>query len=126
MQRFVVGNVYLLLSMVSAVSSQILLKALIDELQPLISGLRELPGAFDGPRSMRLAASLALLVAGYGFWVLSLTRLNLSYAYPIACCSVLVAVLLSVLFLGESVSPRQWIGTVLLLTGAVLLMPTQG
>jgi len=123
MRRFLIGNVFLVLSMISAVSSQILLKALIDDLQPVVSGLREIPAALDGPRALRLAASMVLLVAGYGFWVLSLTRLDLSYAYPIACCSVLVAVLLSVLFLGESVSPRQWVGTVLLLIGATMLMP---
>lgn len=123
--RFLIGNALLLLSMIAAVSSQIVLKALIDEIQPLVSGWREIPSALDPPRLGRLALSMVLLVTGYLLWVLSLTRLDLSYAYPIACCSVLFVVFFSVWFLGESVMARHWIGTVLIVIGVILLTPNR-
>lgn len=126
MQRFLIGNVFLLVSMISAVSSQIVLKALIDEMQPLVSGWREIPAALNGPRLARLLLSMVLLVVGYASWVSSLLRLDLSYAYPIACTSVLFAVFFSVWFLGETVQARHWIGTVLIVVGVILLMPNRG
>ena len=64
-----------------------------------------------------------MLVAGFLFWILCLVRLELSYAYPVACSSVLFVSLFSVIFLGETVTPRMWIGTAFILVGLVLLMP---
>ena len=72
---------------------------------------------------MRGSIALLLLVSGFLFWVLSLTRLDLSYAYPIACSSVLLVALMSAIFLGEAVTLRMWSGTVLILIGIALLTP---
>jgi uncharacterized membrane protein len=66
-----------------------------------------------------------MLGVGLVFWLLCLDRLNLSYAYPIACSSVLLVALFSGLFLGETVTLKMWSGTVLILIGIVLLMPAR-
>jgi drug/metabolite transporter (DMT)-like permease len=125
MSRFAIGNVYLLLSVSLATGSQVLLKRLIDEFQrdaDLCASLR----AFATPAHLaRGALATGMLVAGFLFWIACLVRLDLSYAYPIACSSVLLVALFSVLFLGEPVTLRVWLGTLLILGGLVLLTPRQ-
>jgi len=121
--RFLTGNLFLLLSMLCAVSSQILLKALIDEVHGSGTGWRWVTGLFATERAVRVGSAGALLVAGFLFWVACLTRLELSYAYPVACASVLFVSLFSVLVLGEAVTIRMWAGTALIVVGLVLLMP---
>jgi len=49
-----------------------------------------------------MSAALAMIVMAFIFWTLSLSRLELSNAYPIACSSALIVVFFSVLFLGEA------------------------
>ena len=109
--------------MISAVSSQIILKGLINELQPLVTTWRDIVPLLDAARIVKLGAAMLLLVAGYTFWVLCLMRLDLSWAYPVACTSVLFVVLFSVLFLGEPLTLKIGMGTVLILAGVILLAP---
>jgi len=123
MSRFVVGNVFLLLSMTCAAGSQLLLKAVLDEVGEEGLGRRSLTLLLEGTRPLRGAAGAAMLVAGFLFWIAALTKLDLSYAYPIACSSVLLVTLFSAIFLGEPVTARTWAGTVLILAGVVLLAP---
>jgi drug/metabolite transporter (DMT)-like permease len=123
---FVLGNVFLLCSLLLGAGSQVLFKAVFNEVGPL-----RLAGAVNdlllaGPgRTARLAAAAGLLVAGFVCWVLSLSRLNLSYAYPVACSSALLVALGGVLFLNETVTPRMWGGAALIVLGTVLLAPAR-
>jgi len=122
MSRFVAGNLFLLASIACAASSQILLKGVLGETEA--GGLRSLFAALLAPeRILRTAIAAGLVGAGFLGWLQALARLDLSYAYPIACASVLVVAVLSWLVLGEPLSPRAWLGTVLVLTGIALLAP---
>jgi len=125
MSRFVVGNLFLLLSVVGATGGHVLLKGVVDDVKS--SGLSwetvQALGAAD--RLWRGGAGAALVAVAFLFWLLALTRLDLSYAYPVACSSLLLVTLFSVVFLGEPVTLRIWIGTVLILAGLALLAPTK-
>ena len=83
-----------------------------------------LPTLVPLPRNQNTIAR-SVSVAGFGFWVLALARLELSYAYPIACSSILFVALLSTVFLGEPMTPKMWVGTVMILVGVILLTPQQ-
>jgi len=125
MSTFWIGNSYLLLGMFCTAGSQIVFKALFNETGPL-----EFNGSFVQAlcypgRVLRVLAFLALFVAGFVFWMMSLSRLNLSYAYPVACSSAVIVTLFSMLFLGEAVSIRGWCGTVLIVLGTLLLTPSR-
>lgn len=123
MSRFMIGNVFLVISMVCAASSQILIKALIDEIRPGGFDWSVVQSFTSAARLLRGAGAGVLLVAGFVFWILSLGRLDLSYAYPVACTSVLLISFFSVVFLGESMTIRMWAGTALIVVGMVLLTP---
>jgi drug/metabolite transporter (DMT)-like permease len=66
-----------------------------------------------------------MIVAGFIFWTFSLTKLNLSYAYPIACSSALLVALLSAFLLGEAVTVKTWLGTGMIVVGTALLVPVK-
>ena len=122
MTRFAAGNLFLLVSMICAASSQIVLKSVLREL-PDDAGWSLWRELLAPARLLRVGVSGTLVVTGFLAWVMALARLELSYAYPIACASIVFVRLLSLIFLGESVTPRMWTGTVLILIGVVLLMP---
>jgi drug/metabolite transporter (DMT)-like permease len=122
---FVAGNVFLLVSILCTVGSQLLIKRIIDEAKLSAAGGAALLDLLTRERVLRGGAVLLLMLFGFALWLLSLTRLDLSYAYPIACASVLLVTLFSAIFLHETVTARTWAGTVLVLVGVVLLGPSR-
>ena len=69
-----------------------------------------------------LLAGLSLFALNVVFYVVALTRLNLSVAYPIMMAGgVVIVVSVSILFLQETVSARQMAGLALLILGIVLV-----
>jgi drug/metabolite transporter (DMT)-like permease len=125
MTRFVAGNLFLLLSMVCASTSQLILKTVLRDVDPPGLTWSSWQPFLTPERFLRGAGAMTLIVSGFAFWVLALARLELSYAYPIACSSILFVALLSAVFLGEPITPKMWAGTVLILIGVALLTPQQ-
>jgi drug/metabolite transporter (DMT)-like permease len=125
MSRFVVGNLFLLLSVVGATGGHVLLKSVVDDVKSSGLSWETVQALGTASRLLRGGAGAALVVVAFLFWLLALTRLDLSYAYPVACSSLLLVTLFSVIFLGEPVTLRIWVGTVLVLAGVALLMPTR-
>ena len=125
MSKFWIGNFYLLCATLCASGSQVMLKALLNKTGPLSFNRSFVDSLFSSGRALHLAIVLVLLVAGFLFWVMSLSRLDVSYAYAVACSSALIVTFLGVVFLGETVSPKMWWGTVMIVLGTVLLAPSR-
>lgn len=92
---------------------------------------------FKGARLAHPDASLVALLfqietwAGlvtYGLsavsWLWVLSRIQLSYAYPVLSLSFPLVVGLSAIFFSETISPLHWAGVVLILIGVSLLART--
>jgi drug/metabolite transporter (DMT)-like permease len=116
------GNLFLIGSMVFAVASQLLIKTMIDEIEPSAFSWEQLRPFLEGDRLFRSLLAGALIIAGFVCWILCLVKLDLSYAYPIVCTTVLFVALASVMFLGETMTLRGWLATGLVLAGLVLLV----
>lgn len=125
MSQFWVGNVFLLLSIVAGAGAQVALKRLMSLIGPLrLEALA--PAHLNSIGAVPMALlSASLLVIGLGCWLVSLSRLDLTYAYPLACASALLVTLFGVVFLGESVTVRMAIGVVLIVAGTALLVPAR-
>jgi len=123
MSKFAMGNVLLIASMLCTTTSHIMIKGLIDQAGEDSLTLSSLFELFSGPKLLRSVLAAFLLVAGFLLWALCLSRLTLSYAYPVASTSVLLIAIFSVVVLGETISPKMWAGTLLILAGIVLLRP---
>jgi multidrug transporter EmrE-like cation transporter len=121
--EFWIGNLYLSLAVLCTAASQVTLKALLNHIGYFELDLVSLQRIALDHRSWQLVVVAGLLIAGSVLWVLSLRHLHLSYAYSIACGSAFVVALLSMVFLNESVSPKMWVGIVLIVAGTLLLIP---
>ncbi len=123
MSKFMVGNLFLLIFMVLSSGSQILLKELVDQAQPIQLSWDWLRSFATRGTLIRGLAAVAMMGTGFVCWLFCLSRLSLSYAYPIACTSVFLVTLFSLLFLDETITPRIWAGTTLIVLGIALLIP---
>lgn len=124
MSDFTLGNLFLGLSLLLGSASQVMLKMLLGQLGPTLSWATLLR-VVERPTCFRLAGIIVLIGGAFLAWSFALTKLNLSYAYPIACGSAFFVTLLSALFLGELVTSRMWLGTLLIIAGTILLMPAK-
>ena len=93
-------------------------------------GLRVLPHAFQGTVSqavLSLGSSLYILVgvAVYGvatlLWLYLLSKYDLSYIYPFTSISFILAVTMSVFFLGEAATWNRWLGVMVIGIGVYLV-----
>lgn len=88
-------------------------------------------GVEDAGRAATLvwaAATNPYLIAGltcYGLgaitWILVLTRVPLSWAYPMLALNQVLILFVAATFLGEHVSAMRWGGVLLIITGVVLV-----
>ena len=123
MSKVIVGNLLLAASLLIGASAQLILKSLTNQAGPMELNRQTLAAVSEPKYLFRAAAVVGLLAIAFGFWVLSLSRLPLSYAYPLACSSALVVTLLSGVVLKEPITLRTWTATVLIAAGAMLLRP---
>lgn len=125
MSSFAVGNFFLIGSMLCAAGSQLLIKKVLDDARLSEIGWATLQQFLVADRLLRAGAGLSMMGLGFVFWILCLARLDLAYAYPIACSSVVFVTLLSAIFLNEAVTARMWAGTALVLLGIILIGPSR-
>jgi len=66
-------------------------------------------------------AAVALYALGFVVWLVVLSKLELSYAYPILALSYCLVPLLSRFFFGEIVSPMRWFGIAIICCGVAVV-----
>ena len=120
-KSFVIGNIYLLVSILLGAGAQVLFKRLLGNDGPS-EALRVVLPTLIHDRPLAVATACAMILSGFWFWMESLSRLPLSYAYPITCGSALFVMALSVVFLGESVTWKALLGAALVVLGATLIV----
>jgi drug/metabolite transporter (DMT)-like permease len=118
----VAGHFYILLTLVFTVYGQLVLKWQMGSAGPMPSAtfdkLLFLLQQFTNPWifSGFCAAFIASLA-----WMAAMTRFELNYAYPFMSLAFVIVMILGVLFLGEAISMRKAVGTLLVVSGLVLI-----
>ena len=64
---------------------------------------------------------LSLFVISAGFWIIVLSRFDLSMVYPMVAFGYVVAAIASVFLFGEVISPIRWAGIVTIVVGVILI-----
>jgi drug/metabolite transporter (DMT)-like permease len=64
---------------------------------------------------------MGIYVAGTFFWLMVLSRVELSFAYPMTSMSYILIVLSSWYLLGESISPLRIAGVITIIAGVSLI-----
>jgi len=63
-----------------------------------------------------------IFLAGFFFlWLAILSWCDLSFVLPLTALSYVLTAVLSIIFLGETVSPLRWAGTILICVGVALV-----
>lgn len=125
MSKFFWGNVFLGLSVLSSSLGQVALKSLMTELDGTPTMAGKLQQLLVVSRLWKVGVFGVGVGLGFLAWMACLSKLDLSYAYTVACGSALLVSLLSVFFLGETPTPKMWFGAVLIITGTALLVPSK-
>jgi len=58
------------------------------------------------------------------FWILTLTKVELSFAYPLISVSYVVVSLLSAVLFNEKITVMRWLGIILIALGAFFISRT--
>ncbi|MHB1693617.1 MAG: EamA family transporter [bacterium] len=66
--------------------------------------------------------ALVLLFFATIFYLLALSKLNLSYAYPLLSSSYIFILLMSRLLLKEKVGLKRWVGVFIIIIGIFIIM----
>jgi len=116
------GHIYILLTLAFTVYGQLVLKWQMSTAGALPQGGLEKLGfllqQFVNPWifSGFAAAFLASLA-----WMAAMTRFPLNYAYPFMSLAFVIVMILGVLFLGEALSLRKVLGTLLVMAGLIVI-----
>lgn len=62
-----------------------------------------------------------LSVSGFLLWLAVISNFKMSYIYPLSSIGYIIMALMSVVFLKESITSTQWVGTGVIVLGCVLL-----
>ncbi len=108
------------------VIAQLLLKAGMNQVGPVelndVNALGKLViKVFLTPH---LLAGVLLYILSSFFWLIGLSHVELSYAYPFVGLAYVLVVLFSWLFLKESVTLIRWAGVILIVAGVFLVSRT--
>lgn len=113
--------VYIIIAIVLSVISQLLTKAGLNAL-----GNLDLSHGFTSfylkifLSPWVILGVVAYTIAGF-FWLYSLTKVDLSFAYPFLALSYVLILLFSRVFFYESVSPLRWAGVLVICLGVILV-----
>lgn len=126
MSTFALGNVFLAVSILASSAGQVAIKKMFAQIPAEMPATEVVRLILTTQRLGPAILAGVLIVSGFACWLLCLQKLPLSYAYPMACSSALAVAALSALFLGEAVTWRLWLGTLLITLGtAVVLMQNE-
>jgi drug/metabolite transporter (DMT)-like permease len=114
---------YILMAGILGVTGQVIMKRGLAALGPITLDPAALPSTIIGLALNPLVVlGLAITVAGTFFWLITLSRVDLSYAYPFASLDYVMVLAASWVILGESVSPVRLLGVIAICTGVCLVM----
>ncbi|MGH2775255.1 MAG: EamA family transporter [Actinomycetota bacterium] len=113
----------LIVSVVFAVAGQFTLKTAMNEVGRIGAAEIAAPGhtITSALREPRLWLGLMLFGISAAFWLVVLSRVDLSVAYPFVGLSYIVVVLFSRLFLHEQVTALRWLGVVVVAIGIAII-----
>ncbi len=109
-----------------AVCGQLLLKSGMNKIGPISLAQAKNAGAtamgiFSNGQVM---AGLVLYFVSALVWLIVLSRVNLSFAYPLIGSSYIIVMLASRAFFGEPISVMRWAGAAFISLGVVLISRT--
>jgi multidrug transporter EmrE-like cation transporter len=103
-------------------AAQLLLKAGVQPLGALSVGLHNLlPTTLAVLKQWPIIAGLSCYVVSVGVWIVGLSRVEVSLAYPMLSLGYVVNALAAWWLFGEALGPMRWGGMMLILAGVLVM-----
>lgn len=116
------ANLYIIGSVLLGVLGQMLLKAGVDGKSTIDSGTYDVVTALGGlVKSPYIVLALGVYAAATVLWLMALSVVDLSYAFPFVSLSVLCTAMGARAFLGETVSLKRGIGIAIICMGLLVI-----
>jgi drug/metabolite transporter (DMT)-like permease len=120
--RMSLDVVYILASVVLGAIGQILLKKGMGSMGPLTITLSQFSALlWRIATNPYVVIGLLIYVTGTLFWLVALSRVDLSYAYPFASLSYVLMLAASWLLFGEQITALRLLGTLVVCSGVFLI-----
>lgn len=117
-----VAIAYILVSVVLGAMGQILLKKGMGSMGPLTLSASQLGSIlWRIVTNPYVVIGLGIYVCGTLFWLMALSRVDLSYAYPFASLGYVVMLVASWQLFSENISPLRLAGTLMVCLGVFLI-----
>jgi drug/metabolite transporter (DMT)-like permease len=117
-----VAIAYILVSVVLGATGQILLKKGMGGMGPLTLSVSQLGNIlWRIVTNPYVVIGLGIYVCGTLFWLMALSRVDLSYAYPFASLSYIVMLTASWLLFNENITPMRVLGSVVVGIGVLII-----
>jgi drug/metabolite transporter (DMT)-like permease len=114
--------VYILISVVGGAVGQVMLKKGMDNMGPLTLTLVSLPGlVWRIVTNPYVFFGLAVYGAGTLFWLVAISRVGLSYAYPFVSLSYVIMLAAAFMLFHEEIPLLRIIGTAVICIGVILI-----
>jgi len=116
----------ILLSVAMGVSGQLCLKAGMEQVGALSAGSinAAVRTAVHVLATPLVFLGLTFYALGAFFWLMVLSKLDLSLAYPMLALTYILIPLMAHLLLGEQVPPLRWVGIGIIFAGVVVVAQT--
>jgi len=85
-----------------------------------------LSASYQALATPKLVAGTAMLAVFFFLWLAVLSWEDLSVALPMQALNYVLVAFLSQYFLGETVSPLRWAGTILVCLGVIMITKSAG
>lgn len=114
-------NFLLILANISlAVSGQLAIKAGMQKVG-YINSSNFLPMMMQAFTNIHVLAGLMAYIIAAGTWILVLSRVDLSYAYPMLSLGYILVLILSIFVLHEEITLPRIVGTLLIMAGVMFI-----
>ena len=121
----ILTSIAILLSVVAlAASAHLMLKVGMSQTgrigsEELREPIKLLLHTFSNPLVL---GAMPLYAASFVAWAITLSRIQLSHAYPAMATTYVLIPLASWLLLGESITPWHWVGTIVVMAGTLTVL----
>jgi multidrug transporter EmrE-like cation transporter len=118
-----IAYITLLITILSTVVGQVLMKKGVILSGPIPSDTREqiiyiIRSLFYNPY---ILGGLILAVITTISWIATISKLQLSFAYPFMSLAFPLVLVASGIFFGENISPMRWIGIMVIMIGLIIV-----
>jgi multidrug transporter EmrE-like cation transporter len=117
-----IAIVYILISVLGGAFGQLMLKKGMGSMGPLTLSVGQLGSILWGmATNPYVVAGLGIYALGTLFWLLALSRVELSFAYPFASLSYLIMLFAAWQLFKEDISVLRLVGTLVICVGVLII-----